>query len=298
VSYSQKATVDHDRQISSDGRFDQRELEKEGVDHKKKDVSKITKQKEEQMIKKGQKVDDGFETVNANDNDDRTTEETEFEKTLAPGMEKLFGVTVRTGRLPKYRSEKVQVQFTAGHKSVPQQNISASDTQSEKKINVYQTAMEQDKNTRPPNESQTKPSPGTPKDSTPPATYQPRHPSVQFKDIPLDTSEGTQVHIERLQFELSVKAGEEIDVRTQALVVLGKRIHVDPSRKVMPYFTSDSDLHPILTNHYDVPTELEAMKVYLAHPQHNPRTRKVVFYTKFTTITSISALKQDTSYFT
>ncbi len=49
-------------------------------------------------------------------------------------------------------------------------------------------------------------------------------------------------------------------------------------------------------NHYDVPMDLKSMKIYLAHPQHNPRTQKIVFYTEFLTTVSIIDLKRDSGY--
>ncbi len=39
------------------------------------------------------------------------------------------------------------------------------------------------------------------------------------------------------------------------------------------------------------------MKVYLAHPQHSPKTCKVIFYTKFTTTMSHMDLKRNSSFF-
>ncbi len=100
--------------------------------------------------------------------------------------------------------------------------------------------------------------------------------SVQFKDIP-PVSEGKEVKMERLQFELSLPSGKEVDLRTKAMLIIRKLIHVDPSCKVMPYKTEDSVAHPILNNHYEVPMDLEPMKIYIAHPQHNPKTRRSCF---------------------
>jgi hypothetical protein len=47
---------------------------------------------------------------------------------------------------------------------------------------------------------------------------------------------------------------------------------------------------------YDVPKDLVGMTKYLAHPQHNPRTKRVIFYTRFITTTSFTELKKDYSY--
>ncbi len=104
------------------------------------------------------------------------------------------------------------------------------------------------------------------------------------------------VNLERLLFEITVKPGKDINIRTQALLVIGKLIHVDPSQKVIPYRVEDEGKNGPLEYHYSVPEDLDGMKKYLAQPQYNPRTRCVIFYTQFTTTTSITELKKDYSY--
>ncbi len=121
--------------------------------------------------------------------------------------------------------------------------------------------------------------------------------SVTFQeDHPLSI-DGTAVKEERLQFELSALEVEDIDIRTQALLIIGKLIHVDPSRKIVPYMSQDAQQYPNLNHHYDIPQELDEMKIYLAHPQHNPRTKILVFYTKSITTTPITLLRRDHAYF-
>ncbi len=93
-----------------------------------------------------------------------------------------------------------------------------------------------------------------------------------------------------------MKPGDDIDIRNQALLVIDKLIHVDPSRKIIPYKREDEDTHGPLLNHFDVPKDLDKMKIYLAQPQHNPKTQRVTFYTRFTTTTSITELKRDPLY--
>ncbi len=44
-----------------------------------------------------------------------------------------------------------------------------------------------------------------------------------------------EVQIERLKFELIGRQGQQIDIRTQALLVLRKLKNVDPSRQILPF---------------------------------------------------------------
>ncbi len=126
-----------------------------------------------------------------------------------------------------------------------------------------------------------------------PKEVPPKAHGVQFQENPL---EGTPVQIERLLFEHLVKPGETPDIQTKALLIIGKLIHVDPSRKVLPYKIQDEESCPKLAQHYHIPEEMETLPAYIAQPAYNSKLNKIIFYTRFKTTTSISSLKQDPNY--
>ncbi len=102
---------------------------------------------------------------------------------------------------------------------------------------------------------------------------------------------------ERIRFEILLdNSGEEVDVRTKALVIFGKLVNIDPSRKILAYNDEDSDTHPMLTQSHDIPTSLEAMSKYISAPMYNPKANKLQFHTRFRTVTSLLERKRDSSF--
>ncbi len=51
---------------------------------------------------------------------------------------------------------------------------------------------------------------------------------------------------ERIRYEIMLDSIEDIDVCTKALVLIGKLVNVDPSRKMMAYQDDDEELFAIL----------------------------------------------------
>ena len=72
---------------------------------------------------------------------------------------------------------------------------------------------------------------------------------------------------EQLHFDLSLKQGEEVDIRLKALTILGHMDSTDLSRKVCAYNSVDNPSFPVLQKHYDKPHTTEEMKKHIANPQ-------------------------------
>jgi hypothetical protein len=101
---------------------------------------------------------------------------------------------------------------------------------------------------------------------------------------------------ERIRFEILLDTSEEVDIRTKALVIFGKIINVDPSRKVIAYHDEDEDLFPLLENSHDLPIPLDHMCKYISAPMLNLKAKKVQFHTRFRSVTSLLEMKRDQDF--
>jgi hypothetical protein len=102
---------------------------------------------------------------------------------------------------------------------------------------------------------------------------------------------------ERIRFEIFLEhSGEEVDVRTRALVVFGKLVNLDPSRKIMAYHDDDSENYPILQQAHDLPVSIDALSKYISAPMFNPKAKKIQFHTRFCTVTSLLEMKRDPGF--
>ncbi len=90
------------------------------------------------------------------------------------------------------------------------------------------------------------------------------------KDYSLQSSMIT----ERIKFEIFLEDIDEVDVRTKALVIFGKIINIDPSRKILAYHDDDEPQYPILEKSQDLPSRIEDMSKYISAPMLNSKSKK------------------------
>ncbi len=110
-----------------------------------------------------------------------------------------------------------------------------------------------------------------------------------------DYSIRTNMVNERIRFEILLdKSTEEVDIRPKALVILGKLVNLDPSRKIMAYHDTDHTDYPMLNQSFDLPLPIEAMSKYVSAPMS--RSRKLQFHTRFCTVTSLLEMKRNSGF--
>ncbi len=113
---------------------------------------------------------------------------------------------------------------------------------------------------------------------------------------PKDYSMRANMITERIKFEVLLDSIEEVDVWTKALVIIGKLVNVDPSRKMMAYHETDEDQFPILEKSQDLPEPIEHMSKYISAPMLNPKAKKLIFHTRFRSVTSLLEMKRDQEF--
>ncbi len=92
----------------------------------------------------------------------------------------------------------------------------------------------------------------------------------------------------RICVEIFLDSIEEIDVRTKALVIIGKLVNVDPSWKIIAYHNEDEEQFPILEQSHDLPIPIETMSKCISAPiMLNPKSKKLLFHTRFWSVTSL-----------
>ncbi len=131
--------------------------------------------------------------------------------------------------------------------------------------------------------------------STPPGLN--RHPTIAPAQATPSSQhlEEDKVSIERLKIEIYLGT-DDFDVatlHTKALVLFGKIVNEDPSRKLMPYKGTDEKNWKTLLKIHDLPPQtMASMRKYIADPRINPGTKRLVFYSRFSTIKPLGQLKQ------
>jgi hypothetical protein len=120
--------------------------------------------------------------------------------------------------------------------------------------------------------------------------------SVQPESRPKDYSMRSNMITERIRFELVLDSIENVDVRTKALIIFGKLINVDPSRKILSFLEDDERSSPLLEKAHDLPQPIDKMSKYLASPMLNPKTKRLQFHTRFRSVTSLLEMKRDNEF--
>jgi hypothetical protein len=114
-----------------------------------------------------------------------------------------------------------------------------------------------------------------------------------------DYSMRSHMVTERIKFEILLdKSTEDVDVRTKALVIFGKLVNIDPSRKILAYHDTDLDTYPMLQQSHDLPESIEKWSKYISAPLYNPKAKKLQFHTRFSTVTSLLEMKRDSGFMT
>ncbi len=98
------------------------------------------------------------------------------------------------------------------------------------------------------------------------------------------------------RFEIILDSVDDVNLRTKALVIFGKLINVDPSRKMIAYYNNDEPQYPILENTYDLPIPIDQMSKYISAPLLNPKAKKLMFHTRFRSVTSLLEMKRDQAF--
>ena len=123
--------------------------------------------------------------------------------------------------------------------------------------------------------------------------------STLYQDTkPKDYSMRSKMITERIRFEIVLESADNVDVRTKALVIFGKLINVDPSRKILAYNEDDEDSFPLLEKSHDLPLDLDKMSKYLAAPMLHPKAKRLQFHARFRSVTSLLEMKRDQDFMT
>ena len=135
-----------------------------------------------------------------------------------------------------------------------------------------------------------------------PAPSPPVSSSTTTKELTNPITHGTaqEICVERIKFEVLIEkdAVDDPIIHTKALVILGRLVNDDPSRKVLPYKTTDEKHWKPLPKTHDLPKTMESMRKYIADPIFNTRTRRLSFHMRFSTAKPLSAMKQDPNFMT
>ena len=113
---------------------------------------------------------------------------------------------------------------------------------------------------------------------------------------PKDYSLRSSMITERIKFEIFLEDIDEVDIRTKALVIFGKIINIDPSRKILAYHEDDELQYPLLEKHQDLPSRIDDMSKYISAPMLNSKSKKLQFYTRFRSVTSLLEMKRDQEF--
>ncbi len=109
-----------------------------------------------------------------------------------------------------------------------------------------------------------------------------------------------ELSIERLKFEIPLDKQEVDDVliHTKALVILGRLVNEDPSRKVVAFKVADEKYWKPLAKTHDIPQTMESMRKYIADPMVNPKTNQLIFHMRFTTAKPLRMMKRNSLFMT
>ena len=113
---------------------------------------------------------------------------------------------------------------------------------------------------------------------------------------PKDYSMRANLIMEKIRFEVILDSAEEVDIRTKALVIIGKFVNLDPSRKIIAYHDDDEGNFPLLENAHDLPVPIDQMCKYISAPMFHTKAKKVVFHTRFRSVISLLEMKRDQSF--
>ena len=122
----------------------------------------------------------------------------------------------------------------------------------------------------------------------------PKEACVNLK--PKDYSTQVNLITERIRFEIMLDSVEEADIRTKALVIIGKIANLDPSRKIIAYHDDDEDTYPTLENAHDLPASIDEMCKYISAPMFHTKAKKIIFHTRFRSVISLLEMKRDQSF--
>ena len=107
---------------------------------------------------------------------------------------------------------------------------------------------------------------------------------------------GNEISLERLKFETPIIFQEEVNdpaIHTRVLVILGRLVNEDPSRKVVSFKESDEKYWKPLEKNHDLPQSMEGMRKYIADPQYNPKTKRLIFHVRFATAKPLRLMKRN-----
>jgi hypothetical protein len=124
------------------------------------------------------------------------------------------------------------------------------------------------------------------------------HTDESYIKKPIDFSMRSKMITERIRFEIMLDSIEGVDVRTKALVLFGKLINADPTRKILPYYDEDEEQFSLLEKPHDLPTDLDKMTKYIVAPMLNTKAKKLQFHTRFRSVTSILEMKREQDFMT
>jgi hypothetical protein len=103
---------------------------------------------------------------------------------------------------------------------------------------------------------------------------------------------------ERLKFEVPTDKNEIDDsmIHTKALVILGRLVNEDPSRKVVAFKHADEKYWKPLEKTHDIPQTMESMRKYIADPNFNSRTKRLTFHMRFLTAKPLRMMKKNSLF--
>ncbi len=107
---------------------------------------------------------------------------------------------------------------------------------------------------------------------------------------------GNEISLERLKFETPIATQHEVNdaaIHTRALVILGQLINEDPSRKVVAFKASNEKYWEPLEKTHDIPQTMEGMHKYIADPQYNSKTKRLIFHVRFATAKPLRLMKRN-----
>jgi hypothetical protein len=113
-------------------------------------------------------------------------------------------------------------------------------------------------------------------------------------------SHGTaqEISMERLKFEVPIDSQTVDDamIHTKALVILGRLVNEDPSRKVVAFKTTDEKYWKPLEKTHEIPQTMESMRKYIADPTFNSKTQRLVFHIRFLMAKPLHIMKRNSTF--